>query len=106
MGEQKRKLARDATNDEIFPGSHGPVQADAVEKMKAVMRVLQQGFGPNYDLTLFVSEKTAEGRDPRFNYISTAHRADMTAVLRAFVAKHEAVGPSLDKIEDEPAGSA
>lgn len=106
MGEQKRKLSRHATDDEIFPGRHGPAQADAAGKMTVVMDVLKDLFGPNYDLTLFVAEKTAEGRDPRFNYISTAAREDMYAVLRAFLAKNSAIGAVLDKINDSPAGSA
>jgi hypothetical protein len=97
-----KKLSRNATDDEIFPGRHGPVQATVVDQMTAVMSVLHKAF-PDFHLTLFLAEK--EGRDgapSRFNYMSTAERADMLAVLRAFVAKNQAQGATLDRIEDQP----
>jgi len=102
-----KKLSRDASIDEIFVGSHGPIPGDTATKMTAAIEVLLEGF-PNCDVTLFVAEKEAtEGRDlPRFNYISSAERPDMIAVLKAFVAKNEVEGPTLDKIKDEPQGSA
>ncbi len=101
----RRKLSRNASNDEIFPGAHGPVQSEFVMKMTAVMDALKLGF-PNCDITLFVAERAAtEGRDaPRFNYMSTADRRDMYAVLRAFLAKNEPIAAKLDEI-NKPAAS-
>ncbi len=101
----RRKLARDATPDEIFPGPHGPLQANIADVLPRVMDELRRVFS-GYELTLFVAEPTgigsAEARLPRFNYISTAARPDMLAVLKAFVAKNEAEAPKLDRIEDAP----
>lgn len=99
------KLARDAKPGEIFPQNHGPVQSNLVDTMTSVVRMLKHHLGFNYDVTLFVAERLApdsEQRLPRFNYISTAARPDMIAVLDAFAAKQKAEGAKLDKIEDEP----
>jgi hypothetical protein len=103
---QRRKLSRHATDEEIFPAGHGPIQSAIRDKMNAVMGALEQGF-PGFDVTLFVAErKPSEGREePRFNYISSAAREDMYAVLRAFLAKNADIGAKLDKIND-PAASA
>ncbi len=106
---QRRKLSRNATNEEIFPGKHAPIlETGAAETMTKTMKALQAIFGDNYDITMFIAERTAtEGRsEPRFNYMSTADRRDMCAVLRAFLAKNEALGKTLDKIEDEPPSAA
>lgn len=98
---QRRKLSRNATNEEIFPAGHAPIQSNISERMLAVMDALKAGF-PGFDVTLFLAErKPSDGRtDPRFNYASTAAREDMYAVLRAFLAKNEAIGEKLDKIND------
>lgn len=101
----RRKLSRDATTEEIFPGeTHAPIQTVVRENMLAVMDVLKKAF-PKHDVTLFIAERdvpAGEKRLPRFNYASTAERADMLAVLRAFIAKHEASAAKVDKIADEP----
>lgn len=101
----ERKRARDATPDEIFSGPHGPLQASIADVLPRVMDELRRVF-PGYELTLFVAEPagigSAEDRLPRFNYISTAARPDMLAVLKAFVAKNEAAAPKLDRFEDAP----
>jgi len=48
---------------------------------------------PGWDFTLFAFEPPAEakaaGRLPRFNYGSTVERADMLAVLDAFILKNK-----------------
>jgi glycerol-3-phosphate responsive antiterminator len=100
---QRRKLSRHATNDEIFPGGHAPIQSSARDKMLAIMQVLKDTL-PGFEITLFIAErKASEGRtEPRFNYASTAAREDMYAVLRAFLAKNEAIGATLDQIADAP----
>lgn len=100
-----RKLARDAGNDEIFPGRHGPIQKEAGQQMIAIMEAIKDTLGANYEITLFVAEKKVlDGTDrmPRFNYASTANREDMYAVLRAWLAKNSAIGDKIDKIEDQP----
>lgn len=105
MGESKRrKLSRDATSEEIFPGGHGPVQATVVDAMRITLDALQTVLGKNYTVTLFVAEQEAtEGReDPRFNYMSSAARPDMIAVLKAFIKRQEEIGPTLDKLESGP----
>lgn len=101
---ERRKLSRHATSDEIFPGTHGPIQSEVAEKMKATMHALKGAFGENFDLTLFVAERVpTAGRDlPRFNYASTADRRDMYAVLQAWLQKNAAIASTLDKIEDAP----
>ena len=85
---------------------HGLVIIDPydAEKMTKIVVALQAMFGSNYNITLFIGErKPTGGRDaPRFNYMSTADRRDMHAVLRAFLAKNEAIGATLDKIADAP----
>lgn len=109
MGEAKRrKLSRDASPEEIL-GGHGPVQDKAAHLMRAMLKACQQAF-PGYAITVFVSEPEAvadaEGRDPRFNYASTADRRDMIAVLKAFIARNE----EMEKIDaaaaaEPPTGS-
>lgn len=102
------KLSRHATVDEIFPGGHGPVQPEVADNMAKTLRALRAIFGDNYDITLFVAERTATGRRelPRFNYASTADRRDMYAVLLAFLQKNAALAQTLDKIEDAPPTAA
>ena len=100
-----RKLARDASPEEIFPAGHAPVQSHLTDVMKGVIDVLRKSLGSNFDITLFVAERLpSDGSDrlPRFNYMSTAQRADMIAVLEAFIQKQRDVGPTIDKIADEP----
>lgn len=98
----RRKASRHATDDEIFPGSHGPIQSDIRDLMNRTAEALQKVF-PGFDITLFVAERAGkDGAEPRFNYISTADRRDMYAVLRAFLAKNEAIAGKLDKIDDAP----
>lgn len=93
MGEAKRrKFARDAGDAEnAIPGSHGPVQPSVVDLMTAVLDFCRAQC-PNYTFTLFAAEPVetadAEKRLPRFNYMSTADRRDMVAVLKAFVARN------------------
>lgn len=102
---EARKLARHATPNEIFPASHGPVQSSLVDVMKAGVDALREALGPNFDVTLFVAERLPpadEARLPRFNYMSTACREDMLAVLDAFVLKNREAGPKLDRINDAP----
>lgn len=99
------KLARNASAEEIFPGGHGPVQSGLVDLMTVAIEALRESIGSNYDVTLFVAEREpADGsaRLPRFNYMSTAAREDMLAVLKAFADRNGALGPTLEKIKDEP----
>lgn len=106
MGKAKRrKRSRDATPDEIFhpEDKHHPIPMNLHDKMNAVADGLNDIF-PGCIVTLFVSEiEASEGRAlPTFNYISTGDRADMLAVLEAFIAKNRAEGATVDKIADEP----
>lgn len=98
---ERRKLSRDASPEEIFPGRHGPVQASVADQLRSVIHALEEGF-PGYNITLFIAERDAEGRMPRFNYASTGAREDMIAVLKAFILKNEAEGATVEKINDEP----
>jgi hypothetical protein len=105
----RQKLSRDASPDEIMPGTHGPVQSGIVELMRTVVDVLREEIGTNYDVTLFVAERNPpDGADrlPRFNYMSTACQEDMIAVLDAFVIKHREAAPKIDRINDEPPSEA
>lgn len=105
VNSQGKKPSRDATREEILPAGHGPVQQGLVDTMTNVVKILSSHLGENYDVTLFVAERLpADGADrlPRFNYISTAARPDMIAVLDAFAAKQKEIGPTLDKIDDAP----
>jgi hypothetical protein len=107
---KKRKRARDAGPDEnAIPGSHGPPQQKAAILMRAIIETCAEAF-PGHQVTVFVAEPpedaVREGRLPRFNYASTAHRADMVAVLKAFIARQEEEGPALDKIHGFPPTSA
>lgn len=104
-GNREPKLARDAGPEEIFPAEHGPVQSGVVDMMRAALEVVQESLGPNFDITMFVAERlppSDEDRLPRFNYMSTASREDMIAVLEAFVLKQRITGSKLDKIRDAP----
>lgn len=108
MGEAKRKRARDTALSEIFPGRHGPAQADAAEIMRRVLIVLRDTW-PNHEFTLFVAERDVlDGTDrlPRFNYGSTAARDDMIAVLKAFIAKNEEMASVDRAMNAPPAGQA
>lgn len=102
MRQKHPKLSRHATDDQIFPGGHGPIPVDTAAVMTALMERLK-AFFPGFEITMFLAEKEGkDGRSPRFNYMSTASREDMYAVLRAFLAKNAAIGEKLDKINDSP----
>lgn len=87
------KLSRNARPDEIFPGQHGPAnlpgKGDVITNLLSALRELM----PGWDFTLFAfeppSQAARDGRLPRFNYGSTVERADMIAVLKAFILKNE-----------------
>jgi hypothetical protein len=99
------KQARHATTEEIIPGDHGPVQTKLVDLMKVAVDAIREELGSNYDVTLFVAERTPpanERRLPRFNYMSTAARKDMIAVLKAFADRNALLGQTLDKLNDAP----
>lgn len=91
------KRSRDATPEEIFPGGHEPVRGlENVGKgdvMTNLLKALQE-LMPGWEFTLFMFEPpkqaAAAGRLPAFNYGSTVDRADMLAVLKAFIMKNEA----------------
>jgi|SRR5579871_6618380 len=101
------KLSRNATPDEILPGTHRPPFAK--DHMSAVLDALKEGL-PGYEFAVFMFEKTAApGQElPRFNYGSTCDRADMVNVLNAFVKKNEHLLHKLDELErdDRAEGSA
>lgn len=92
MGEAARKkLARDARPEEnIIPGSHGPVQPEVAEFLRKALDTFKRHL-PGFDFTLFVMERPehAGTRAPRFNYGSTVERPDMVALLKAFIAQNE-----------------
>jgi hypothetical protein len=99
-----RKRASETPQARIFPGAHGPLQSNAAAIMRAVMQAIQETY-PGWEITLFLAEKYAPAgaqRLPRFNYASTAARADMVAVLEAFIAKNKAEAPKLNRISDDP----
>lgn len=112
LGKRKRfKLSRDAKSpDEIFPGRLGPIKDGNTQRtMTAILDVLKEAF-PEQDFTLFVAERHKPGQTtlPRFNYMSTCHREDMLAVLKAFIAKNEATGDleKAEKINEAPPTAA
>jgi hypothetical protein len=91
MGEAKRKLARDAGDDlNAIPGTHGPASAKSQHIMVAIMQTVKEVY-PDCDCSIFVFEKAPAGsdRNDRYNYASTVDRADMNAVLRAFLARQD-----------------
>jgi hypothetical protein len=103
MGEAKRRRASETPVESIFPGEHGPVQPEIADLLRKVVDALQKGF-PGHGITLFLNEKEpSAGRTlPRFNYVSTEDRADMIAVLKAFIAKTEDAWAKVEKIADDP----
>lgn len=86
------KRSRDAKPHEIFPDGHGPTNLPGRgDVMTNVLKTLRE-LMPGWDFTLFAFEPPAQakaaGRLPRFNYGSTVERADMLAVLNAFILKN------------------
>ena len=88
------KLSRDAAPEEILQGDHGPVRGvpgkgDVVTNMLSALQDLM----PGWNFTIFMFEPPANAakanRLPAFNYGSTVERADMLAVLKAFILKNE-----------------
>lgn len=109
LDRAKPKLSRDATPEEVFPDDlpgrgHAPIQSAVVDVMRLVVDTLRQQL-PGFEVTLFVAEShelTKGKRLPRFNYMSSAEREDMLAVLKAFIAKNERDGSVLDRINNPP----
>lgn len=101
--KERRKLSRHATTAEIFPEGHKPIPSETQRVMISVMHILKDAF-PGFEITMFLAEKKVQpGQSaPRFNYMSTADRRDMIAVLRAFIEKHEAVAPKLERFNEKP----
>ena len=69
----------------------GPVE----EKMRGIMNDIGHLIGdaihnvdPNYGFALLVFE-CGERVDSRMNYISNAHREDMLAAMKEFIARNE-----------------
>ena len=104
----QHKLARHATSEEIFhegTRGHGPIQSSLRDVMPKMVRIIQNEIGPAFTVTLFIAEIAPpldENREARFSYCSSAERADMIAVLEAFIKKQREVGEKLDKIEETP----
>jgi hypothetical protein len=77
--------------------------------MRAMLETCTDVF-PGYAVTMFVFEPKElpdrEYRMPGFNYASTAPRADIIAVLKAFIAEQEREGTKLDRIDVEPPAGA
>lgn len=102
LAKAKSTLSRHATDDEILPGGHRPLEPTVGDAMIAILEAVKATF-PDHEITLFIAERTGkDGQLPRFNYASTAAREDMYAVLRAFLNKNSAIADKLDKIMDEP----
>lgn len=101
------KLSRNATADEIFPGKHKPVNGGADVLLETILRTLKAGYGDDYLFTVFVDERRPRPgqTEKRFNYASTADRADMIAVMKAFIARHSGPeGQTLEQFMDSQAG--
>lgn len=81
MGEANRKRARDASDAEnSIPGSHAPASPRSAHIMGSVMKALKDVY-PDCNFAMFVFEPPAPGAEARYNYASTADRADMVAVI-------------------------
>ncbi len=108
MGEAKRKLARNASDEEnSIPGSHGPASEKSQHIMVAIMQTLKEVY-PECDCSIFVFEKAPAGsdRNDRYNYASTVERADMNAVLRAFLARQDEMERIDEAISKRASGTA
>lgn len=87
------KRARYARPDEILQGNNGPAnlpgRGDVMTNLLSTLRKLM----PGWEFTLFAFEPPdrakAAGRLPRLNYGSTVERADMLAVIEAFILKNK-----------------
>jgi hypothetical protein len=107
MSRHERRKAQKLSRDEIFPEGTfiGPVQTEIAGTMTRLMDHFVQKFGPNYSITFFVAEKKVpegQNRLPRFNYASTADRATMLAIIKAWVDRHGEGLKKAEKISDEP----
>lgn len=98
-----RKRSSKAPIEERLVGKHAPVVPELKEELEKAMKDLIERF-PTADIALFVGEHHArEGTErilPHFNYISNCDRADMTAMMEAFVWKNRDLLPEL-RIFDE-----
>lgn len=100
------KSARSTRRDKILQGAHGPANlpgaGDVMTNLLSALRELV----PGWEFALFAIEPPdrakADGRLPRFNYGSTVERADMLAVLEAFILKNKdpAKYASLAKLDE------
>ncbi|NEV75528.1 hypothetical protein DYI24_00330 [Rhodopseudomonas sp. BR0C11] len=93
---RSEKLARDARPEDILPGSFAPVRGlETLGKRDVMTELLNslQKIMPGWQFTLFMFEPpeaaAAENRLPAMNYGSTVDRADMLAVMKAFIMKNE-----------------
>lgn len=101
MSDDVGRSINDLTPDEIFtrPVPANPKTLAAIETLLALL----QGAFPGAVAMILIGELPAvEGEEPRFTYGATSSRADMIAVLRAFVDRQETLAPVLDKIGDDP----
>jgi hypothetical protein len=101
--------ARDAPMEEQLVGGETDAQPFALQVMNTALKALAD-VAPQFDITIFMAEKftdqvKAEGRLPRFNYGSTAHREDMYAVLQAFLEKNKHLDKKLEGAAAAPEGT-
>lgn len=79
-----------------------PNVPDTAERLQATMRGLTKIF-PGCHVTLLVAPPDLEtGKHDTANYISTADRADMIAVMKEFIARQHEIPENLRAINDQP----
>lgn len=100
------KRSKNATPDEIMPEQKiRPIESYTQRLMTEIMNGIVVRL-PGYHVTLFIAEHAdtpgAKGPPFAFNYMSNADREDMCAVLRAFIAKQDAMADQIDRFAEAP----
>lgn len=80
---------------------HSPNTFATAAVLQSTMKGLTKIF-PLCHITLLVAPYSADGTRAPVNYVSTADRDDMIAVMQEFVDRQNEIPAELSKINDEP----
>lgn len=97
-----RKMKRAQKKNGTPRRFHKPNDSKTASALQATMEALVE-FYPGCHVTLLISPMNLEtGKHDQVNYISTANRDEMIAVMKEFIARQHEIPENLRAINDQP----
>jgi len=99
LARKQRRLQKKAGTPRRL---HKPNDSKTASALQATMEALVE-FYPGCHVTLLISPMNPEtGKHDQVNYISTANRDEMIAVMKEFIERQDEIPESLSAINDSP----